>query len=92
MEIVPKRNKDFCTSYFPCKAWIGPTSGAEKTIKAQSSTPGNRSDYAITVATSDVKGADTDANVYIDLVENEKHTGFLKLIGGQTSFNRGKVS
>lgn len=92
VEILPKNDKDLCTSYFPCHDWIGAATGSKKTIGAQSSVSSVHADYTIIVATSNVKGAGTDANISIDLVGQNTHSGFLRLLGGKTSFDRGEVS
>ncbi|CAD7695657.1 unnamed protein product, partial [Ostreobium quekettii] len=79
------------TILFLCRSWLGGGAPARVVLEPSARGRGDRDDYAVSVATSDVKGAGTDADVSLNLCGSEGSTGFQRLWAEHDTFERGKV-
>ncbi|GMH36686.1 hypothetical protein BSKO_04559 [Bryopsis sp. KO-2023] len=71
--------------------WAGSKAGLKKRLLAQDKVTDDRIDCNITVVTSDLKGAGTDANIALNLIGTLGETGYQKLSSAKEAFERGKV-
>ncbi|KAG2501257.1 hypothetical protein HYH03_001064 [Edaphochlamys debaryana] len=80
------------TWYFYCGQWLDKRTGLEKILFASDSDPrGSLHTYTMTVHTSDVSGAGTDANVSCEMFGTKGNSGPRELTGKGNLFERGKA-
>jgi hypothetical protein len=92
--------RDGTSTLFNCHAWLSKSKGLVKELKPDSGGPEEFQiekaagmDYNVTVYTSDIRNASTDANVHCILYGETNDTGKLKLAKSSTNkdkFQRGK--
>ncbi|KXZ51726.1 hypothetical protein GPECTOR_11g173 [Gonium pectorale] len=83
------RNK---TWYFYCGQWLDKKSGLEKILTASDTDPrASLVTYTVTTHTSDLPGAGTDANVFVEMLGNRGSSGPRELKGKGNLFERGKA-
>jgi hypothetical protein len=62
--------------YFPCGDWLNQEVNNERILHATSTDPlAKTTEYEITVVTSDIRGASTDASVTIELIGTQGRSG-----------------
>lgn len=83
----PITGKTYC---FPCNAWLR-DSECRKELLAGSPEGTAPTNYRVTVYTTDVRGAGTDADVYLVIYGQNGDTGERKLDNSTNNFERGKV-
>ncbi|KAG2432966.1 hypothetical protein HXX76_008694 [Chlamydomonas incerta] len=91
-EIVIITNKERRrTWYFYCGQWLDKRTGVEKILFASDTDPrANLVTYSVTVHTSDIKGAGTDANVCLEMFGAKGSSGVRELTGKGNLFEQGK--
>jgi hypothetical protein len=80
-------------TFFPCDQWLSTSQGDGRISRVL--LPGaasQRRSYAITTATSDLRGAGSSANVWVVLHGSLATSGRHVLSGGQSDFERGAVN
>lgn len=81
--------------YFPCEQWLATDKGdglISRLLFGSFNDPRSvRSTYTITTFTSDLKGAGTDANVFIILYGDISSSSRQKLLASYNSFDRGSI-
>lgn len=81
------------TWYFPCEQWLATNKGDGKTsrrLTAIHDDPrGSKVNYKITILTSNLKGAGTDANVFLTLYGEKSSSGRILIPSGPSTFDRG---
>jgi hypothetical protein len=89
--VYPKANPQAKT-YFYCGQWLSKEYGLEKLLHASYSDPRlNMPTYTVTVHTSNIRGAGTDARVHINLCGAKGESGAKELTGKGNLFEQGKA-
>lgn len=77
---------------FPCGAWLDQLHGASKELLPGGAGGGPAgATYSLTLHTSDLRGAGTDAGVEVNIIGSGGATGWQRLAAGQSAFERGCV-
>ena len=78
--------------FFDCREWLDTKSGTSRQLYKSTTNPkSNRARYKVTVKTSDIRGAGTDANVFIELLGEKGSTGRQFLDTSKDNFERSMV-
>lgn len=79
------------TWFFYCGSWLDSKHGLEKLLTASLTDPrANLLTYTIIAHTSDIKGAGTDASVFVELFGSKSSSGTKELNGPGNLFEQGK--
>lgn len=92
MVIVYPKASPQTKTYFYCGQWLSKEYGLEKVLHATYTDPRlNMPTYTVTVHTSNIRGAGTDARVHINLAGVKGESGAKELTGKGNLFEQGKT-
>lgn len=96
--IVHNKTKAWKLELLPQNVWLDLSEGDSQICRtlSPSGTDGKPEvetvDYTVTITTSDIKGAGTDANVFIELVGDKGSSGRRLLDNSKNNFERAQVN